>query len=139
MIKWPGRVYDARMFSTSTLSNDIRNGRIPRLEKVIIKGEPAVPTCLLGDLAYSLLSCLMKEFANGGKDESEEFFGFHLSLVRMVIECAFGRLKARFGCLKREMDVNIRELPDLINSCFVVNIFCDDRKEPLNQKHLVLH
>ena len=81
----------------------------------------------------------MTEFTNGGKDESEEFFSFHLSLVRMVIECAFGRLKARFGCLMREMDVNIRELPDLINSCFVVNIFCDDGKEPLNQKHLVLH
>ena len=50
MIKWPGRVYDARMFSTSTLSNDIRNGSIPRCEKVIIKGEPASPTCLLGIL-----------------------------------------------------------------------------------------
>ena len=50
MIKWPGRVYDAGMFSTSTLRNDIRNGSIPRCEKVIIKGEPAAPTCLLGIL-----------------------------------------------------------------------------------------
>ena len=38
----------------------------------------------------------MKEFANGRKDESEEFFGFRLYSARMVIECAFGRLKARF-------------------------------------------
>ena len=78
----------------------------------------------------------MKEFANGGKDESEEFFGFHMPTVRMVIESAFGSLKAHFGCLRREMDINIRELPDLINSCFVLNNFCEERKEPLNQKHI---
>ena len=96
-IKWPGSVHDARMFSTSTLSNDIRNGSIPRFEKVLIE---AVPICLLGDPAYPLLPCLMKEFANGGKDESEEFFGFRLSSAWMVIECAFGQLKARFGCLR---------------------------------------
>ena len=114
MIKWPRSVHDARMFSTSTLSNDIRNRSIPRCKKVIVKGEPAVPICLLGGPAYPLLPCLMKEFANGGKDEFEEFFGFCLSSARMVIECTFGRLKARFGSWRREMDIIIRELPNLI-------------------------
>ena len=37
MIKWPGSVDDARMFSTSTLSNDIRNGSFSRCEKVIVE------------------------------------------------------------------------------------------------------
>ena len=120
------------MFSTSTLSNDIRNGSIPRLEKVIVEGELAVPICLLGDPAYPLMPCVMEEFRNREKDESEEFFGFRLSLARMEIECTFGGLKARFGCLSREMDINIRELPNLINSCFVLNNFCEERKEPLN-------
>ena len=108
MIKWPESVHDAHMISASTLSNDICNGSILRYEKVIIEGEPAVPICLLGDPAHPLLPCLMKEFANGGKCESEEFFGFCLSSARMVIECAFGRLKACFGCLRREMGINIR-------------------------------
>ena len=34
------------------------------------------------------------------------------------------------------MDINIKELPNLINSYFVLNKFCDEKKEPLNQKHI---
>ena len=132
MIKWPGSVHDAFMFSTSALSNDIQNGSIPRSEKVIVEREPAVPICLLGEPTYPLWPCLMKVYANGGKNESEEFFGFRLSSAQMVIECAFGWLKARIGCVRTEMDFNIRELPNLINSCLVLNNFCEERKEPLN-------
>ena len=44
---------------------------------------------------------LIKEFTNGGKSDSEQFFGHRLSSTGMVIESAFGRLKARFGCLRR--------------------------------------
>ena len=42
----------------------------------------------------------MKEYASGGKTPDEQFFGLQLSSARMVIECTFGRLKARFGCLR---------------------------------------
>ena len=78
----------------------------------------------------------MKEFANGGKNECEEFFGYRLSSARMVIECAFGRLKARFGCLRRDMDINLTDLPNVINACFVLHNFCELRKEPVNQQNL---
>lgn len=40
--------------------------------------------------------------------------------ARMVIECAFGRLKATFGALRREMDINSADLPYVIYSCFVI-------------------
>ena len=62
----------------------------------------------------------MKEFANGGRTPEEQFFGYRLSSARMVIERAFGRLKARFGCLRRDMDINIDDLPYVIHSCFVL-------------------
>ena len=81
----------------------------------------------------------MKEFTNGGKNQAEASFGFRLSSARMVIEYAFGR--ARFGCLRREMDINLKELPNIINSCFVLNNFCEERKEPINGKRVeaVIH
>ena len=76
MIKWPGSVHYGRMFSTYALSNDIRNGRIPRCKRCIVAGEPAVPICLLGNPAYPSLPCFMKEFANGGKTSLKNYLVF---------------------------------------------------------------
>ena len=45
-----------------------QNGSTPRCEKVIEQNEPPVPVCILRDPAYPLLSFLLKEFANGGKN-----------------------------------------------------------------------
>ena len=61
------------------------------------------------------------------------FFGLRLSSARMVIECAFGRLKARFGCLKREMDIRLSELPKIIHACFVLHNFCEMMGEMIGQ------
>ena len=36
------------------------------------------------------------------------FFGFQSSPARKVIECAFRRWKARLGCLRRDMVVNLK-------------------------------
>ena len=32
------------------------------------------------------------------------------------------------------MGINLKELPNVINSCFVLNSFCEERKEPINRK-----
>ena len=56
--------------------------------------------------------------------------------ARMVIECAFGRLKGRFGCLRREIDINIEDLPYVIHACFLLRNFCELHKEPVHQNPL---
>ena len=56
-------------------------------------------------LTYPLLPYLMKEYANGGSSAQEQYFRYKLCSARNVIECSFGRLKARFGALKRAMDI----------------------------------
>ena len=90
-----------------------------------------VPICILGDPAYPLLPFLMKEYPKDGKDEREQYFGYRLSSARMVMENAFGRLKGRFGCLRRAMDVNIKELPHSIMSIFILHNFCEKNYEML--------
>ena len=41
----------------------------------------------------------------------------------MVIGCAFGQLKARFGCFRREMDINLKDLAAVIHLRFILHNF----------------
>ena len=49
----------------------------------------------------------------------------------MAIECAFGRLKARFRALQQEMDISFPHLQYVIFSCFVLHNFCELENEKL--------
>ena len=93
LIKWSGMAHNARLFGNSALNGMFRDGTMPKSKRIIVEGKPAVPVCILGDLAYPLLPFLMKEFSKEGKNSSKRFSGQRLSTARMVIKCAFGRLK----------------------------------------------
>ena len=103
---------------------------------MIVDGKDPVQICILGDPAYPLLPYVMKEFPNGGSTPKEQFFGYRLSLARMMIECAFGRLKGRFGILRRPLDRALLPIPELIHACFTLHNICENRKETLSAQNI---
>ena len=127
-------MHDARVFANSSVNNLLKTGKIPRVEREIVPDEPKVPICSIGDAAYPILPYVMKEFPAGGKTLSEQFFSYKLSSARMPIECAFGRLKGRFGALRRPMDIILDDIPYVIHSCFILHNICELKNEKLHEE-----
>ena len=95
-IKWPGCKHDAGIFSNSSITTKLRNGSIQKWEKAIAQSKPPVTVWILGDPFHPLLPFLMKEVSNGGKYQSDQFYGFWLLSSGMVIEYCFAVPKHAF-------------------------------------------
>ncbi|CAM4466449.1 unnamed protein product [Lepidochelys kempii] len=90
---WPGKVHDTRIFRNSGLFEQLQEGTYFPDQKITV-GDVEMPIVILRDPAYPLMPWLMKPYT-GGLDSSKEQFNYRLSKCRMVVECAFGHLKAR--------------------------------------------
>ncbi|KAM7134938.1 uncharacterized protein RBU57_017066 [Macrochelys suwanniensis] len=124
---WPGKAHDAHIFRNSGLVEQLQEGTcIP--DQKITGGDVEMPIVILEDPAYPLMPWLMKPYT-GALDSSKEHFNYRLSNCRMVVECAFGRLMARWHSLLTRIDLCEKNIPIVIAACCVLYNICESKGE----------
>ncbi|CAM4717894.1 unnamed protein product [Lepidochelys kempii] len=126
-VGWLGKVHDTRIFRNSGLWEWLQQGTYFPDQKITV-GNVEMPIVILGDPAYSLMPWFMKPYT-GTLDSSQELFNHRLSKCRMAVECAFGRLKARWHSLLTQLDLSETSIPIVITACCVVHNICESKGE----------
>ena len=109
-------MHDARVLSTPRLFQRGQDGTLP--------------VGLIGDPAYPLLSWLMKAFLDTGSlSQQQRTFNLRLSSAHVIVEHAYGRLKGRWRCLLKRIDINVRDVPELVTACTVCHNICEVHSE----------
>ena len=131
-IKWPGGTHDANVFAMSSINKALRDGEIPSVPKCLLPGKSDIPVMVIGDPAYPLLPYCMKEYQSCYHNK-QVVFNTMLRSCRNQVECAFGRLKARWQILTRSMDVKLEDVPSTIYTCFILHNYCERNNIFLNE------
>ncbi|CAM5127329.1 unnamed protein product [Natator depressus] len=124
-VGWPGKVHDALIFKNSGLFQQLQQGTFFPDQKITF-GDVEMPIVLLGDSTYPLMPWLVKP-DTGSLVSSQELFNYRLSKCRMVVECAFGRLKVRWRNLLTRLDLSETNIPIVITACCALRNICESK------------
>ena len=135
-VGWPGSVHDARVLANSTLFRKVTSGDLLQGDKEDIQGQE-LGLYLIGDSAYPLSPWLIKPFAfSSTLTTRQKTFNYRLSRARVVVEIAFGRLKARWRRLSKQIDMHIDNVPHIIVACCVLHNMCEIHHDSFNEEWL---
>ena len=110
----------------------LRDEQLPKTFQTIIPGSDKIPNYLIGDPAYPLTPYCMKEYETCNKNAQVVFNGL-LRSARNPIECAFGRLKARWSILTHSIDLKLQSIPTVVYSCFVLHNYCEQNTSYIDE------
>ena len=103
----PGSVHDAHILANSVVFERGEAGTLVPDQKQHIGGVE-VPIVVLGDPAYPLLPWLIRPFtATGPLTCKQRCFNYQYTRARVIVECAFGRLKGRSLLKRIDTDVGL--------------------------------
>ncbi|XP_025060606.1 protein ANTAGONIST OF LIKE HETEROCHROMATIN PROTEIN 1-like [Alligator sinensis] len=127
---WSGKMHDARVFRNSSLVPLMRRGDFAGDASSIEINGVTIPPLIIGNPAYPLLPWLMKPFI-GYLDPRKELFNHRLSNCWLMVEHAFGRLRARWRALNVRLDASERYLSSMVVACCILHNICETRGETL--------
>ena len=134
-VGWPGSVHDARIFSNSEVfAKGTSKTLLPNSVRTLA-GVP-VPVVIIGDPAYPLLPWLIKPYPGTGLSAKIRKINARLSRARVVVECAFGRLKGRLRSPLKRNDVKIEHMTTLAPACCILHNVCEVHQDSFDDQWL---
>lgn len=135
-IGWPGSVHDARVFVHSPIYSQITENDLLPNKPMSVNGVN-VPLYLIGDSAYPMHTWLMKPFPQSGVLTSEmKQYNYRISRARIVVENAYGRLKARWRRLLKRNDMHVDHIPTVVAAACILHNLCEIHGEHFNDTWL---
>ena len=113
-----GRMSDGGVFAASDLGRGMERGTLHVPPRAPLPGAPELgllPHVIVGDAAFPLKTYLLRPYPGTDLNHDKRIFNYRLSRARMVVECAFGILTARWRIMLR--DINLR--PENVDSLVV--------------------
>lgn len=121
---WAGKNRDAHFFLNSALCEAMDAGAFVHCNLTISISGVQLPPLIAVDAAYPLRKWLKKPF--GGTGDRRPHLFDKLSSTRIVVECAFRRLKARWRCLTAPLPIAIQNVFRMITACVILHNICED-------------
>lgn len=121
-----GSSHDATVLKSSSLYK--HHGTIIAKGTKEIEGVQ-VPYFLLVDSAYPLLPWIIKVYQGRNITAEEESFNAYHSRGHVVLENAFGHLKAQFRCLAKQMDIDYKYVPQVVKTCVILHNIIETEKD----------
>ena len=134
-VGWPGSVHYAHVFANSSIYKKITEEKLLPCCTLAIGGVN-VPLFLIGDSAYPLQTWLMKPFTHGTDlTAQQKTYNYRLCRARIVVENAYGRLKARWRRLMKR-NMSIENIPNVVTAACILHNVCEIHGESFNEAWL---
>ena len=124
-IKAVGSTHDSLAFQMSDFYDKLEKGNLAR--PVGLSGIDSYFG--MGDDAYANRAFLCTPWPGRNLSIVKDSYNYFQSLLRIVVECAFGRLVMRWGCLWRALCVAAWRVPALINALMKLHNLCDENSK----------
>ncbi|XP_069769230.1 putative nuclease HARBI1 [Narcine bancroftii] len=128
----PGRTHEAQVLANSPIyreAEDQGGYLFPRENSRMVNGVE-VPVHLIGNSAYPLHRWLLTAFPQDQvPNPQQQVFDIRLGLARQVVDDALGRLKGRWRCLAKRLDISPTLVAEVALACCVLHNICEINKE----------
>jgi hypothetical protein len=99
-----------------------------QLGRKIINGGLGAKWSVVGDDAFTCSGNIITPFVRHGLNARQRNYNYFCSLLRQVVECAFGRWKQKWGILWRPLLIDVTNIKSLMECTCRLHNFCIDQR-----------